>query len=292
MATVSKKRQTQLLTLYATVEEIGTALVLDFIEQRKAENGLDYERKLNDDEVEFLGQFVAENIHNEEDRAIYNSYVRLIQALVRLINAVRLSVQIFKHGHYKATYTLQGKTIDAFMEKFKSLTSYQELKKEASVLQKYISSLENIRESEEENKALEEDLMFSWNYSCLAILTLSYEDFMMSEIEEISKFELKDIRPQMQQMEKDFFQVQFLAKETEKILTEHYKNKKGSERFNQTKLSKTLKAIQKASITDFIIKDEAKNVIKEVINNSGINADVVNHILGIIDQRALIYDTK
>ena len=29
MAAVSKKRQTQLLTLYVTVEEIGMALVLD-----------------------------------------------------------------------------------------------------------------------------------------------------------------------------------------------------------------------------------------------------------------------
>lgn len=164
MSTISKKRQTQLLTLYATVDEIGRALVLDFIEQRKAENGLNYERKLTDDEVNFLGQFVDQNINNEQDRATYNSYVRLIQALVRLINAIRLSVQIFKHGHYKAIYTLQGKIMDAFLDKFNDITSNQDPHNESTSLSKYVVFLERIRENEENNKALEEDLMYSWNY--------------------------------------------------------------------------------------------------------------------------------
>ena len=290
MSTISKKRQTQLLTLYATVDEIGRALVLDFIEQRKAENGLNYERKLTDDEVNFLGQFVDQNINNEQDRATYNSYVRLIQALVRLINAIRLSVQIFKHGHYKAIYTLQGKIMDAFLDKFNDITSNQDPHNESTSLSKYVAFLERIRGNEENNKALEEDLMYSWNYSCLAFLTLSYETFIMAEIEKIFNIELKPICPQMKQLESDFTQTQFLARETEKILSEHYRSKK--EKFNTTKLSKTLKSIQKAKISDFRIKSDAKKVIKQIIEDSGINADVVNNILGIINQRALIYDTE
>lgn len=290
MSTISKKRQTQLLTLYATVDEIGRALVLDFIEQRKAENGIDYERKLNDDEVNFLCQFVDQNINNEQDIETYNSYIRLIQALVRLINAIRLSVQIFKHGHYKATYTLQGKIIDTLLEKFSDLKSHKELHNGLSSLHKYSLSLERIRENKEANKSLEEDLIYSWNYSCLAFLTLTYEDFIMSEIEKIFNIDLKLISPQIKQLELNLTQVKFLARETEKILIEHYRNKKKN--FNTTKLSKTLKSIQKAKISEFRIKSDIKKAIKQIIKESGINADVINNILSIIDQRALIYDTK
>ena len=290
MSTISKKRHTPLLTLYATVDEIGRALVLDFIEQRKAENGIDYERKLNDDEVNFLCQFVDQNINNEQDIETYNSYVRLIQALVKLINAIRLSVQIFKHGHYKATYTLQGKIIDTLLEKFSDLKPHKELHNGLSSLHKYSLSLERIRENKEANKSLEEDLIYSWNYSCLAFLTLTYEDFIMSEIEKIFNIDLKLISPQIKQLELNLTQVKFLARETEKILIEHYRNKKKN--FNTTKLSKTLKSIQKAKISEFRIKSDIKKAIKQIIKESGINADVVNNILSIIDQRALIYETK